>query len=159
VKHLILALVLLATPAHAGGVCNDFWAGNASLTTTETTLWTQNIAAGSITHGNAIDVRVGGQATGTANQSATITVYLNGEWVGVTCPAGTNEAAFSDIRIIRTGTTTALVTGTMGLSYPFVSLGTQEVTGLNWAGAQTLAVKGQSNESGGAKFTHACVQR
>lgn len=162
-----LALTLLfATSAHAGGICADYYGGApVSLGTTETTLWTQNIAGGSIPVGQSIEVTLSLQSSSQLwNQTANLVLYLNGQQVGIVCATGNHGAGWATLRITRTGNATARI-----YTETRTSLDTAEVieavhepweqVDLAWTQQQQLAVAGYSNLAGGADFLSACVQR
>lgn len=130
--------------------------GNAN---TPATLWTSTVNGGSINTGNAMLVHVEASNAGDPSVTSTLAVKLNGVTLFSTDVAGTVSPLIADLRVTRTGPTTATVSGSMSLGSVSAVLAPTGVGGLSWGSAQALTVSGQSNEVGGLIVQTAGVVR
>jgi hypothetical protein len=160
-KTLALALILAASTAHAGGLCNDFYAETDSVTASEVQVWSTTLAGGAISDQQAMRVTVGLTLDSQTWQSVNANVYLNGEAIGSACAVGNHESGEGVFLITRTSNTAASIKGRMWVD-TFPAIEPQEFaysdSGFAWASQQTLAVK-IDGETTGSAHVRVCVER
>ena len=143
-KNLALALVLLATTSHAGGLFNDATTTPASAGASQTTLYSTNIGAGSVTNGNAIRVRMDMTAD-SLGVWCDLAIKLNGVTVWW-ADCRWFSTARVDLEIWREGSTGATVVGTGFTDFQWCNFQPDTLTGFAWGSVQTLTITGSTDD-------------
>ena len=157
-KTLALALVLLASAAHAGGLCTDFYSDTDAVTASEVQVWSQAISGGAISDGQAIRVTVSLTLDSQTWQTVNANVYLNGQEIGSACAVGNVESGTTEFMLTRTGTAMGGLRTRMWSEGGAPNEWVGSVTDLAWTQQQTLAVKLDGEASGSARVS-VCVER
>jgi hypothetical protein len=161
-KRIALALLLIASPAVAGGIYND---STATAVTTEAAnvekvLWSKPISGGAISSANAMRVEVMGVTSSGLTDHGEVTLKLNGEYVGGFYVFGPSTF-YLDVTMIRVTNTTAwaIVEPSTIPASPVDARGVGYISGLSWTSQQTLEVVGESTVADGLTLLSAGIER